>query len=259
MKNFLIKHYKVLILIISMAYVISGQTGTGVINGIVLDQFGAVVSGVNVTLTLKEGTKTEGVRKITTDSEGKYSFSNVLPGEYEITVKANWIDRNFRKSAKITSAKPVQTNLTISFEPCSDEEELVNQIKLTDTDRAEIVRELIKLILGKPEYITNQNTDKIILSNANINPTWLPADQKPRITVMTRLQIQDRTEKTGELQYFTVSKMTQRGRCVAVSMLDNLTVKGQLEDANMAGGGTVYEFRKVDGRWIGTVLTAWIS
>ena len=254
MNSFLINSFKSLVLIVLTACLVSGQTTTGAIMGAVADSHGAVVTGANVTLKLKMDNKAaEPLRRVTTDSEGKYSFSNIGLGEYEISVKVNWTDKVFRKAVKVSSSA-MQVNIAISLEPCSEEEGAVIRDKIMDIDRAEIARELVNPLLR-----TKGEKVKIILSKENINPDWLTADQKARIDLMMRSEVQDRTEKTGELEYFTVSKMTQRGNCVGVSLFNNFTVKGQLEDANMSGGGTTYEFRKVDGRWVGTVIIAWIS
>ena len=76
---------------------------------------------------------------------------------------------------------------------------------------------------------------------------------------MTRDEIQRLTEKEGELTYYSVTPLKQHGSCVEVTLIDGMTVKGQEEDANMAGGGTIFEFRKIAGRWVGLVLSKWIS
>lgn len=254
MNSFLINSFKSLVLIVFTACLVSAQSTTGAIRGTVADSHGAVVPGANVTLKLKMDNKAaEPLRQVTTDSEGKYSFSDLGLGEYEISVKVNWTDKVLRKAVKVSSSA-MQINIAISLEPCSEEEGAEIRDKIRDIDRAEIVGELFNPLLR-----TKGEKVKIILSKDNISPDWLTADHKARIDLMTRSEIQDRTEKTRELDYFTVSKMTQRGNCVGVSLFNNLTVKGQLEDANMAGGGTTYEFRKVDGRWIGTVIITWIS
>jgi hypothetical protein len=254
MNNFFVQIFTLLVLTISAVGVISGQATTGAIRGTIADSHGAVVPGANVTLKLKMNNKAaEPLRQVTTDSEGKYGFSNIGIGEYEISVKVNWTDKVFRKAVKVSSSA-MQVNIAISLEPCSEEEGAVIRDKIMDIDRAEIVRELINQLLR-----TKGEKVKIILSKDNLSQDWLTADQKEIIDLMTRSEIQNRTEKTGELDYFTVSKMTQRGNCVGVSLFNNFTVKGQLEDANMAGGGTTHEFRKVNGRWVGTVIITWIS
>src|SRR5215470_1277340 len=57
---------------------------SGEITGLVTDSSGAVVSSANVTVTNKA---TGATRKITTNSEGLYTFPSLLPGIYELKVE----------------------------------------------------------------------------------------------------------------------------------------------------------------------------
>jgi hypothetical protein len=62
---------------------IAQVSGTGVITGQVIDQSRAIVPGAQVTLT-QEATKTS--RTATTNASGRYIFSFVKPGTYDVTV-----------------------------------------------------------------------------------------------------------------------------------------------------------------------------
>jgi hypothetical protein len=253
--NNCIKGFKLLVVIIFAACLISGQAPTGAIKGTFLDPQGAAISGAKVTLVLKK----EVIREASTDTYGNFSFSALEPGAYEVHVKTSWTDKVFRKAVKITSPSSTQININVSLEPCSEDEDATVQTKITAIDRAEITRELVNLLVKRPIVGTKETSVKIILSKDNISADWLTADQRAQVDLMNRSEIQERTEKSGELYYFTVSEMMQRGNCVGVSLLNNLTVKGQIEDANMAGGETRYEFRKVKGRWIGIAIVSYIS
>jgi hypothetical protein len=63
----------------------SAQVLYGSAVGSVVDQSGALVTGASVTVTARS---TGLVRETKTDSSGRYSFSNLLPGSYDITVSA---------------------------------------------------------------------------------------------------------------------------------------------------------------------------
>jgi iron complex outermembrane receptor protein len=56
----------------------SAQSDRGEISGTVVDTSGGVLPGVKVTLSGPEN------RTAITDARGRYSFTNVLPGTYEI-------------------------------------------------------------------------------------------------------------------------------------------------------------------------------
>jgi hypothetical protein len=62
------------------------QQATGSVNGTVVDGSGAVVSGAKVTLMRKDGSTPQ---EILTGTNGSYTFANVAPGDFQITVTAS--------------------------------------------------------------------------------------------------------------------------------------------------------------------------
>ena len=70
------------LLCVAMAW---AQTETGQITGTVMDPTGAVVPNAKVTL---RGTATGFTRDGATNASGSYTFTNLLPGSYQITVSA---------------------------------------------------------------------------------------------------------------------------------------------------------------------------
>ena len=231
-----------------------GQGEKGSVRGSVSDSFGAMVPGAEVKLVRLHQGKEESIGQTITDGEGNYDFPNVPLGIYEMRVKWQGVNRKFRRRVELTSSQPVRADLVISFEPCFDDETKGKASPITDGDRAEIVRELFDQFFEK-----RSSTLKFILVPHNFNPAWLSASQKAQVSIMTREEVQAITEKKDSMGYYSISPLKQRGGCVEVSMWENWTVKGQLEDANMAGGGTIFEFRKVAGRWVGEALSSWIS
>jgi outer membrane receptor protein involved in Fe transport len=70
-------------LLVTQALVLA-QTETGAIAGTVTDQSGAVVPGVQVTIT---GVNTQTVRNATANGRGEYYVSNLQPGTYEVSIQ----------------------------------------------------------------------------------------------------------------------------------------------------------------------------
>src|SRR5713226_6258124 len=66
----------------ALAVAVYGQSYQGGLRGAVHDSNSAVVSGTNLTLTNEE---TNATRTTLTNSDGEYSFANVLPGTYALT------------------------------------------------------------------------------------------------------------------------------------------------------------------------------
>lgn len=65
--------------------VVQGVIVTGNINGTVLDQSGAVVAGARVKLTGEDPTVS---REALSDTDGNFSFANVAPGPFHLTITA---------------------------------------------------------------------------------------------------------------------------------------------------------------------------
>ena len=236
---------------------VTAQPTLGEIRGRVTDPNGAVVPGARVLLSSQGSTTSGTSRGTTTNSDGEYSFQSLPLGNYELTVSLNGFARPFKKSVGISASQLLKVDVIFSFAACSDEPEIAGVSKLTEDDHAEIVRVLVNMLIGDGRRSTDK--EKIIFSPDNFSPKWLLPEQSSRIAILSRTDIQEVTEKKGELTYYTLTKPTQRGRCVAISLVNNRTVKGQMEDANMAGGEDNYEFRKVDGKWTALHLSSMIS
>jgi hypothetical protein len=75
-----------------------GQNYQGGLRGAVKDAAGAVVPGVEVTLTNEE---TNTARAVVTNSDGEYSFANVLPGVYTLTATKTGYKKHEHKTLRI--------------------------------------------------------------------------------------------------------------------------------------------------------------
>src|SRR5215210_1077971 len=135
---------KSLVLILVAASFVSSQSANGSISGTVQDSFGALIPNIEVKLVRSVKEKEETVRRTTSNHEGAYSFSNIPLGVYELQVK--WFsDHILRKRVELTSSRTVQNKIDISNKPCSDEFEMASVAPITNSDRGEIVKELLNL------------------------------------------------------------------------------------------------------------------
>lgn len=97
-----------LLLISGLAF---GQQDTGQLNGTVKDQNGAVVTGATVKV---KDIATNRERTTTTDSDGYYSFTNLLTGEYEITVSnQGFATKSVRANVNIGGASTNNIELSV--------------------------------------------------------------------------------------------------------------------------------------------------
>lgn len=67
---------------ISIAY---GQSDVGSITGFIKDQSGAVIPNANVTITSEA---TNEAHTVTSDAQGHYTVTNLLPGTYTMSAEA---------------------------------------------------------------------------------------------------------------------------------------------------------------------------
>jgi hypothetical protein len=237
-KSLFIKVLATIAVCLSFAYLSTAQNNLGVVTGSVLDMQGAAIPGSNVILTRKGSSDV--IDRTTTNDEGKFTFSRVSAGEYQIEISVSFIDRIFRKQIAVKPAQESRSAFVLNLEPCFGEEESGTQSPLTDDDRAAITREIINLRFPKLATRIEKKLPKIIFSDVNIQPNWLSPEQINNISILSRGRIQDITEQTGGFTYYSISTMTKHGSCISLSLNENVTVKSQIEDANMAGGGTFY-------------------
>src|SRR5215468_4468436 len=87
-----------LLVIAASAVAAHGQSYQGGLRGAVHDSSGAVVPGVELTLTNEE---TNTARSGVTNGEGEYAFANVLPGLYTLTVTKSGYKKYEHKSIRI--------------------------------------------------------------------------------------------------------------------------------------------------------------
>ncbi|MET0650667.1 MAG: TonB-dependent receptor [Pyrinomonadaceae bacterium] len=99
-------------LLFALSVTTFAQLETGQITGRVTDPNGAVVPGAAVTV---KSVETGAERAATSDAEGVYTFTNLQPGRYDVTVQA----QNFAKSAQrvqvtVGSKASVETQLSVT-------------------------------------------------------------------------------------------------------------------------------------------------
>jgi hypothetical protein len=84
------------------------QTLTGSITGTIKDEQGAVLPGVTVTLTGKQGTKTQ-----VTDSSGVYRFPALEVGAYQIVADLSGFSKTTRTEIAISPGRELAIDLTL--------------------------------------------------------------------------------------------------------------------------------------------------
>jgi hypothetical protein len=239
---------------------VSAQSNLGTIEGQALDPNGAVIPRAQIKLISTNG-KTDGnPPTVLTNESGEFRFYNLAFGRYELQMKVSWSEAIVKKQVEIKAENPDQTNLRIIIEGCSGEE-TKDSGSVTGEDKAEIVRQMLKLLIGKHSnlLVNEQLKSKLILSTENIEAGWLNAEDKQKFNLLNQSEIQYLADSKSDFLYLKFSKLKVKGNCVETS-LDNIWAVGKnSRTLYLSGGGNTYEFRKVEKRWVGKLFTSWIS
>lgn len=228
------------------------QTPTaGAIAGRVTDEHGALMPNATVYLKCLTRDGLQSYRQTSSDVDGAYTFVGIPFGVYRVVVEPAWVRHTFAKQVELNSSQPIKLDVIVAVPPCFQERFAPAAEKLTDADHSEIIRVLTA------SRFTGQ--EKVVMTPVNISPEWFSPQQKLWVTIMKRRAIQGLAENSGSFTYYWFSKPKQIGSCVDIGVLESVAIKGQAEDANMAGGERTYECRKNDGKWTCLFVSAMIS
>jgi outer membrane receptor protein involved in Fe transport len=142
------------------------QTSMGGVSGTVTDSTGAVVPGANVTLTNAD-TSVQATRQ--TNSHGFYTFVNVRPGRYGLTVELTGFNKAEVTTFVVGVNETVVRNVGLQLGQLTETTLVVGQSELLQTGSAElgnIVEE--KVIRDVP--LQGRNFTQLLLLSPGVNP-----------------------------------------------------------------------------------------
>src|SRR5437867_2140999 len=84
-KDIEMKTFCVAVLLVVLPLAVAQAQTTSVLSGVVTDPSGASVPGAIIQLV---NSQTGAQRTVTTDSQGRYSFTQMQPGTYKVTARA---------------------------------------------------------------------------------------------------------------------------------------------------------------------------
>jgi outer membrane receptor protein involved in Fe transport len=136
-----------------------GQAVNATLLGTVTDATGAVVANAHVT-ALETGTGTS--RTAQTNASGNYTFPNVAPGSYSITVE----ETGFRKETRTNIAVDVNTSTRIDIQlqlgDVTQSVEVTGAPPLLQTDRADTGRKIDTVQTANLPLGTNRNFQNLL-------------------------------------------------------------------------------------------------
>lgn len=244
------------VILLYPAFAVS-QTNTGSLSGIVIDVLGIAIPRTKVWATRRSD---QGARfETTTGDSGTFSFANLAPGVYEVTVVREDTGSAIKQIVTVTSGRMAQ--MEVRFSGCDNVPGGKDDVSdVSDRDKAEVLR--ATLVQGGRQWglvDQQQRETGVILSTKNIKRDWLQGFQDLRIQLWTPERIQRKADDEGAFQFLLVPEIKVRRQCVVVS-LSNTWAKGKRsKSSDMSGGALIYEYRKEFGKWVGKVVASGIS
>ncbi len=106
------------------------QTSTGTISGVVHDESGAVVPGVNVTVTNVD----QGIgNSLATDASGRFHVPTLIPGHYEIQAQAAGFQTGVRKGIQLTVGSDLEIDMVLKVGQVSEKTEVTAEAPIVET------------------------------------------------------------------------------------------------------------------------------
>ena len=177
----------ILLLLLGCSQALWGQAVSATLVGTVTDNTGAVVPGATVTI-LETAT---GITHVgTANGSGNYTFPNLTPGDYNVSVSASRFKKETRPSVDV--AVNTTTRVDISLEPGNVTETVTvtGASPIMETDRADVSTNIEAQTLSAMPVMVNQNFQSLLTLAPGVGPpilsirssSMLQAPSRPRST-----------------------------------------------------------------------------
>ena len=199
------------VLVLCFSHLVLGQAVNGTLLGTVSDSSGAAVAGAKVTATL---TSTGAVHESTTNGSGNYTFPDMQPGVYTVTVDA----AGFKKAEQqnINLLANTSPRVDIDLQPGNVSETIVvtTAPPVLQTDRADISTKIEAATVMELPLTTNRNYQSLLNLVPGVAPAVFQHSQffnasdslqteangMPRVSNLYQIEGIDDDERTGLLQ-----------------------------------------------------------
>jgi len=199
------------LLVLGFAQALSAQAVNGTLLGTVTDSTGATVSNAQVTATL---TSTGSTHETTTNESGNYTFPNLQPGIYTISINANGFKKAEQQNINVLSNTSPRVDMTL--QPGNVSETVIVSVAppVLQTDRADISTKIDAANVMQLPLTTGRNFQSLLNLVPGTSPATFQHSQffnaqnslqtqangMPRVSNLYQIEGIDDDERTGLLQ-----------------------------------------------------------
>ncbi|HUV68753.1 MAG TPA: carboxypeptidase regulatory-like domain-containing protein [Terracidiphilus sp.] len=160
--------YMFVLLVLGFSHALMGQAVNGTLLGTVTDTTGAAIPNAKVTATL---TSTGGTSVSATNASGNYTFPNMQPGIYTISVDATGFKKAEQQNINLLANTSPRVDVTLQPGNVSETIVVTTAPPVLQTDRADISTKIEATSLIELPLTTNRNYQSLL----NLVPGVAPA------------------------------------------------------------------------------------
>ena len=236
------------------AFGASAQNSNGSLSGMVTDLMGIALPHAKVRVTQTSDRRNNFETK--TDDQGKFHLANLPSGRYQVSVTRQ--DSASTKQQAVTVPRGRTVEMEIRFSAGCDD---VAEGTATDEDKAEVIKAtLAEVASSRSDLIEQTQREKgAVLSTQNIQRDWVRELPGLSVQLLTPAEIQHKANTQGDFLFLSIPEVKVRHQCIAVTVTNSWAVGTRSRSVYLSGGGASYEYRKQSGRWVGKLVSGWIS
>ena len=199
------------LLMLGFSQVLLGQAVNGTLLGTVTDSTDAAISNAQVTATL---TSTGAIHQSTTNASGNYTFPDMQPGIYIITVNATGFKKAEQQNINLLANTSPRVDVTLQPGNVSETVVVTTAPPVLQTDRADISTKIEAQTVMELPLTTNRNYQSLLNLVPGVAPAVFQHSQffnasdslqteangMPRVSNLYQIEGIDDDERTGLLQ-----------------------------------------------------------
>ncbi|HKP72119.1 MAG TPA: carboxypeptidase-like regulatory domain-containing protein, partial [Pyrinomonadaceae bacterium] len=162
----LLKHLAAAFVLVACAASAASAQTTGSISGFVQDEKGAAIPNANVTA---RNVDTNFSRTAQTNEDGRYGFTNVPVGAYEVTVEASGFSKYVQTGITLALNQPAVVDATMKAGGVTEVVTVTENAALLNTTNAEVGTRFDDKRLSELPIATNRNVYNIALSAPGVS------------------------------------------------------------------------------------------